>query len=229
MKLFANVTVQARNLVMVAALSFPVMAFAAEVQIGGSASGSFDGASPSCAATLLGLSYSCGVFSAMTSGGTADISGANGDFGTFTNSPGNQPSGSLGTFSLWLSFTSPLGISSTPDPIYNAAVTGTITNNSSSGAVLITFSNYSKTFSFSNSENNGGFTLSLNDVTIAAGQSAALVGVITGAYQTPNSAFIQDVPEPGTALLLVAGLASLTLRVQRHRLAEKSKEQHRKW
>ena len=175
-----------------------------EVTIAGSTTGSFTG-------TTTGLTFVGNSFSVTTENGFAALSGTD-RLGTFHQDPNAGPLS--GTFTLNITFTLPAGIAGGPGATYTATVTGSVGADDEGGA-LIVFDNAtrSQTFTFSNGEATGSFTLTLPDfVPVTSGDFAALQGQIQGAQQTP-------IPEPATMLLLGTGIAGVAARMRRRRKA----------
>jgi hypothetical protein len=174
-----------------------------EVTIAGSTTGSFSG-------TTTGLTFAGNSFSVTTEAGFAALSGTD-RLGTFQQAPNAGPLS--GTFTLNITFSLPSGIAGGQGATYTATVTGSVGADDEGGALLV-FDNASRsqTFTFSNGEANGSFTLTLPDfVPVTSGDFAELQGRITGS-QTP-------IPEPATMLLLGTGVAGVAARVRKRRKA----------
>ncbi len=98
------------------------------------------------------------------------------------------------SFTLFLDFTAPVGL--TPDPTsYIAAVTGQ-TLNGNNGSVTIDFVNTPILFTYSG----GTISLVLSDVTLTPGNTANFTGQFT---------VTAAVPEPGTWAMMILGFAGI--------------------
>jgi hypothetical protein len=146
------------------------------------------------------------------------------NLGTFSLEPlGNDTYNN--TFNLRVSFLLPSGIAGGSTSVYSSVVTGTTSsapgqcnpNPTPCGSVTINFSNAPIPYTFTSGNTTGSFSLTINDLTINAGQTdVALTGNITLAQQTTTT----SVPEPGTLALLAAGLV-VTMRRLRTQAPDK--------
>lgn len=173
-------------------------AFADEVTFAGFTNGCYGaGCTPGTtsgapAVTLLGLTYNSATFNGTTSGG----------FLAFGNNAATPNVDNLGSFSLngtpavytgqsftlRVTFTAPPGITGGSSRTFTATLMGSVTANDV-GAVNIDFNNspITLTFSFVNAQGKtvtGSFSFAVNDLSIGAGQTGALSGIITSAAQT---------------------------------------------
>ena len=163
--------------------------------------------SGSPAVSLLGLTYNSSTFNGTTSSGFLAIGNVPGtpnvdNLGSFTltGTPANYNGQS---FTLRVTFTAPPGIAGGNSRTFSATLTGNVSANDV-GGVDINFNNDPVlfTFSFVNAQGQivtGSFNFRVNDVSVIAGGTVAVTGVITSAQQTA-------VPEPASMLLLGTGL-----------------------
>ncbi len=176
-------------------------ALADEVTLSGSTTGTVTGV------PQLIFSGNAG-FTGSTFLGTGSLSGLN-SLGSFFLTP-SAPSLLAGTFVLDISFTSPTGINGGQLGVYNANISGSVSPNVNQGGATITFNNPVQTFTFLSGNTSGSFTLTLpNQLFVQTGRSAELTAGFTG--------FQSAVPEPGTAMLLGAGLLSGSFFLRRRR------------
>ena len=191
-----------------ATIGFAGIIYADEVHVMGSTLGSFNANPFVTTDTLLDLVYDNSTFDNTTVGGTLDL-GGNPVPGLNFN---NLGSFSLGltdniydgnTFQLMVTFTSPTTIVGGDSTVFTDMLFGTVSGGL--GGVFIDFDNTPQTFFFSNANEAGSFTMFVNDVSIAPGQSSSLTGHISGSQLA--------VPEP-TALagLFVGALGLMRLR-----------------
>jgi len=163
--------------------------------------------------TLLGLTYVNSTFTSTTVGGSLGLFGS-------PPAPPTQNTNNLGALNLAttaanyngsnlvlrVTFTAPEGLPNFGTLLISATLNGAVSD-TGNGSVLVDFNNTPILFSFTdtNCENGptscgtGSFFLTINDVTINAGQTASLTAQITGAQQT-------TIPEPSSMLLLGTGL-----------------------
>ena len=174
------------------------LASADEIHVAGSTQGRFNAQSFGTSNSLLNLVNDNSTFDNNTVGGSLDLGGDPtpgtnfNNLGSFTlGLPNATYDGN--TFQLLVTFTAPSTIVGGSSVTFNDTLTGTVSGGL--GGVFVDFNNTPQTFTFSNATATGSFTMFVNDVSIAPGQSASLTGHITGS-QSP-------VPEPTT----IAGLA----------------------
>jgi hypothetical protein len=132
-------------------------------------------------------------FTGTTQNNFGSLSGLNSLGSFFLNTGG--PSLVTGTFVLDITFTAPTGITGGQSQLFNAMITGSVSNVPNQGGIAINFTNSSQTFTFSGN-GGGSFTLTVpNLLFVQTDRSADLTAGFTAA-----------VPEPATATLLATGL-----------------------
>ena len=186
------------------------------INFSGSAAGAFSGGAPSSTSSLNTLNYFGSTFNDMTSAGGFLAFGGDGvanttnfnNFGAFQLLTGTAMF-SGNPFQLLLTFTNPGGINGGQSTSFNAIVFGQVTN--VSGGVQVAFSPNSQAYTFSNGVQTGSFTLTVNNVSINAGQTASLTGYIV------SSASSAVTPEPSSLVLLGSGLMSAAGMIVRRR------------
>ncbi len=159
-----------------------------------------------------GLSYEAGRFNTTTVGGAYSL----GSVDVTDNSLGrfvlSSTTGTYaGAFSLVVNFTAPTGITPSSTAIYSAVLSGTLTTTGSS--VFVDFDNTPKTFSFSNGNEKGTFTLRVEDVALGRPASGNTIVALSGrgfANVTTSA-----VPGPGAMAAFGVGLIANVRRRRR--------------
>lgn len=143
------------------------------------------------------------------------LSGAN-NLGTFSLStaPGALVAGS---FTLNVTFTSPVAINGGQGTTYTAIITGSVAPVANNGGVNINFDNTPVLFTFSNATTSGSFSLAVADLFVESGQSANVTAGTTGQQQ--------PIPEPATLLLLGTGLTGIAAKLRKRRNDRKRLEE----
>jgi hypothetical protein len=169
----------------------------------------------SAAATtnLDGLTYRDSTFSVTTAGGFVAIGNLPAipnvdNLGSFTLS-GSPFVFTGNSFDLLVTFTAPPG--TTPSSVLiTSTLTGTV-NSTDNGGVFVNFDNTPRNFTFGSGAQTGTFTFSVNDLSLVAGGTVAVSGVITSQ--------VSAIPEPETYALLMAGLAAVGFMSRRRKKA----------
>src|SRR5205085_8066113 len=141
----------------------------AEVGISGSSAAIFDSGETQCPASVSTLSLTCtSSFGVTTSGGNATLA-----LGTFTSGAITSFSSNL---SFYIIFDTPTGITGGQTGLYNAQVTGQAISDTQN--ISIVWQNNMRAYSFSDASTTGVFTVTLNDITIGAQETAQLIGAV---------------------------------------------------
>ncbi|HZH90174.1 MAG TPA: PEP-CTERM sorting domain-containing protein [Pyrinomonadaceae bacterium] len=202
MKIFANMFKPlAMGIALIAIFGAGQIAKADPVTVSGTSSGTITGTAANF------LTFTGNSFTATTAGGVGSFSGAD-RIGTFVlaSTVGETPVN--GTFTLNLTFTAPTGIEGGQNTTFTATVSGVIST-PNVGGVQITFDNPIQTFTFSNENGSGSFSIELPRVFVQSGDTANLTAGLSG-NQTA-------VPEPATMILLGTGLAGVAARIRKRR------------
>lgn len=188
------------------------LANADEVTFTGTTAGAFNGGSFATTDTLLGLVYTSSTFNNTTVGGQLDLGGNSSpgsDFnnlGSFTlDTADNNYAGN--NFSVEVTFTSPTGITGGSSVVFTDLITGSVS--STSGGVFVDFDNTPQLFTFNDGNINGSFSMFVNDLSLAPGQSVSITAHIEG-NQAP-------VPEPASMAAIGFGIVGIIGRRRRNR------------
>ena len=147
-------------------------------------------------ATLGGLTYNNSTFNVTDAGGFAAIGNVAGspnvdNLGSFTLS-GAAFTYTGNAFDLRVSFTAPPG-TAPGSGVFTSVLSGMVTA-IDNGGVFVDFNNTPQNFTFSGG---GSFSLSVNDLSVTAGNSVAVTGQITN---------VSAIPEPESYAMMLAGL-----------------------
>lgn len=180
------------------------IANADEVHITGTTMGQFNAQVFANQNSLLGLTYDNSLFDNTTVFGELDLGGNPNpttnfnNLGTLTLDRVNHAY-TGNTFSVQVTFTAPSTIVGGNTTTFTDIITGTVANGV--GGVFIDFNNTPQTFFYSNAQATGFFTIAVNDLSIAPGQSASITAHVHG-NQTP-------VPEASTIAGVTCGMLGL--------------------
>jgi hypothetical protein len=199
-------SVISRKTLVVVGLAACAIANADDVELVGSASGTFNNGLTS----ISGLSYTGSTFDTTSSGGFYALGNNAGtpnfnNLGSFTltGAPGSYVGD---TFTLDVTFTSPAGIQGSSSADYTATLFGNVTANNQ-GGVEVAFTNSPQGFTFSNGKTSGSFDLYVNQTSITAGNVSPVTGY--------GMAQAQAVPEPAPMLCMLTGLLGVGIRSRR--------------
>ncbi len=173
-------------------------------------------ASPSPSSVVSnGLTFTNSTFSVTSAGGFAAIGSAPAtpnvnNLGSFTLT--GAPFTYTGShFDLLVSFTAPPG--TTPSSVLvTDSLTGVVTS-TDNGGIFLDFDNTPKHFTFGSGDTAGSFDFDVNDVSVTAGHTVA----VTGTINLISPVVTGVVPEPGTYVLLLAGIGALGFVARRRR------------
>src|SRR3954467_1403569 len=148
----------------------PGIARADEVTLVGSTTGTVTGVPQ--------LTFSGNNFTGTTALGVGSLAGVNSLGSFFLSTDTLQPLS--GSFTLNITFAAPAGIAGGQSASYMAIITGSVSPNVDQGGVTVDFTNLTEVFTFNNATALGTFTLTVADVFVESGRSAALTGGFTG-------------------------------------------------
>jgi hypothetical protein len=157
-----------------------------------------------------GLTYTNSTFSVTSAGNFAAIGSAPAtpnvdNLGSFTLT--GTPFTYTGShFDLLVSFTAPPG--TTPGSVLVTDTLSGIVTSTDNGGIFIDFDNTAKHFTFGSGSTAGSFDFFVNDLSVTAGRTVAVSGVIIQAAA---------VPEPETYALFLAGLAAVGFMARRRK------------
>ncbi len=201
-----------RGAIIVVPMLLSGAANADEVHVAGLTEGRFNAQAFGLTNTLLGLTYDSSVFDNSTVGNQLDLGGnpvpgLNIDnLGSFSlDLSDNTYNGN--NFNLMVTFLAPTTITGGGSAIYTDQLFGTVLNGN--GGVFIDFDNTPQVFTFTNATATGSFSMFVNDVSIAPGQSSSLTGHIMGSQQ--------PVPEPATVVGIACGFLGLFRKLGRRK------------
>jgi hypothetical protein len=108
-------------------------------------------------------------------------------------------------FDLRVTFTAPPN--TVPNSvIFSDTITGTVSA-ADNGGIFIDLDNTVKHFTFGSGDTMGNFDFFVNDVSLTAGHSVSVTGTLS--TLSVGTRVVPEVPEPGTYVLLLAGLGAL--------------------
>ena len=210
------ITLLAKSQIRIATLALTIgivgIVNADEVHVTGSTMGQFNAQPFANQNMLLGLTYDHSLLDNTTVGGELDFGGNPNPTTNFNNLgtitldlSNNVYSGN--TFSVQVTFTAPTTIVGGNTTVFTDIISGTVANGV--GGVFIDFNNTPQVFFFSNAQASGSFSIAVNDLSIAPGQSASITAHVRGSQTS--------VPEASSVAGVACGMLGLFGLIKRKR------------